>query len=792
MIEWIGWLLGQDWNAFAEGSLSFGASLSWLWLLLGVVLAISGITLLYRKTTSPLSQPLRILLIGLRSIILMILLVALFRPMLTTSKVLPQESFLAVLVDDSQSMSLLDEGESETRSHRVQEWLFDSDNTLERLQENFRVRTYRFTDSTQRTLGPDDLTQQGVHTAIGQSLAHVTTELRELPLSGIVLLSDGKDNSNADPLVNAATLKSLNVPVFSIGVGPETVRKDLELVDVQASPTVMEGSIFEIHAFIRHQGFEGREIELNLTTSSNDIRSDSEQPTTETSSTPVPDAETTVVSKTVTLGRGGIPQRYTLEFAPSPGKQVYTLRLPHENDELTTFNNQRSVLVNNEKKEVDLVYIEGHPRHEYKFIQRALQEDEALRLATYLQTGPQKFLRQGILSARELAKGFPKTKEELYQYEAIILGDVPQKFFSSGQMDLIRSFVAERGGGFLMIGGSTAFEDDYIDTPIADILPVTLIRSTRLPAELRKGERQGMSPVGEKFKLLLTAEGERAPFLRMGFQGEMNQELWGKMPMLQSINVTGPAKAGASILAEHPTLRYQNRALPVMASQRYGSGRTMALTTASTWRWQMLLPYDDYSHERFWRQVVRWLTLDAPAPLEISLSQETVHLGNTVEIRARVRNKRYQPVNDATVWLQVTDPSGEIQDVPLQWDIEKAGLYVGRVALQQEGIVTFDVTSTTPSQEYDEASLSVLVTPSIAEYSNPHQDVALLRKLAAASNGKYYPFEDAERLFDDLEQLSNTYTVEIQSDLWDMPLVLMLLFGLLGAEWFLRRLKGLS
>ena len=128
---------------------------------------------------------------------------------------------------------------------------------------------------------------------------------------------------------------------------------------------------------------------------------------------------------------------------------------------------------------------------------------------------------------------------------------------------------------------------------------------------------KGDHPTGRKFALRLTTEGQRSMLLRLGVEDEANRQLWRDMPQLQGINVTGRAKPGTTVLAVHPTLQFQGEPLPVLAYERYGRGRTMAIMTATTWRWQMLKPHEDTSHERFWRQILRWLTANTPTPVEI-------------------------------------------------------------------------------------------------------------------------------------------------------------------------------
>jgi uncharacterized membrane protein len=399
-------------------------------------------------------------------------------------------------------------------------------------------------------------------------------------------------------------------------------------------------------------------------------------------------------------------------------------------------------------------------------------------------------LRQGIESPQELADGYPREKEDLYRFSAVIFGDVSKEFFSADQLAMTREFVSERGGGLLMLGGTTALDESYTDTPIADILPVTLLPAAQQPPQLR-GDN-GRQPAGQKFTLRLTPEGEQAALLRLGISDEINRQLWEKMPQLEGISVTGPAKPGATVLAEHSTLSFRGRPLPVIAYQRYGRGRTMVITTATTWRWQMLLPHDDLSHERFWRQVLRWLAAAAPSQVELSLDQDAYAAGEQVRVRLSVADRTYAPVNDASVWLKVTGPDGDIRDIPLQWAIEEDGIYTGTFTAGSEGIHQIEAAATLSSGEVSLAATGFLVAESNAEYIDAGADIGLLQKIAVGSGGKFYADTDVNQLVDDLKRRQKTVTVENQQDIWDIPLVLLTLFTLLTVEWWVRRRRGLS
>ena len=643
---------------------------------------------------------------------------------------------------------------------------------MDELAESFQIRTFRFDKETQRIAGVDDLSEKGTASSIEQALNYVDDQLNGLRLGGLVLFSDGADNSSVDPTRVAKDFGGRQIPIFTVGVGQENIPQDIGIVDVSTAKTVLEGSIFTVQAGINHQGFEGQEIEISIK-----------------------DGEETVASEIVTLGLAGVTRRFDLEVTPErPDLIVYDLEVELQADEIIEQNNTYSFLVDNtEKPALDVLYIEGHPRNEYKFIRRAVEGDDSLRLATYLQTGPEKFYRQGIESSTELSGGFPSTKEELYGYEAIVLGDIEKDFFNNDQLQMIDDFVAERGGGFLMSG---MMDEEFIGTPIADILPLTLIEENFLPSHLRGGIRRGEHPTGELYYPRLTNNGEFAPILRLSGEDDENLNLWRQLPELQGVFVTGRAKPGATVLMEHPILQYQNQLLPIIAQQRYGSGRSMSVNTASTWRWQMMLPSEDQSHEAIWRQMLRWLAVTAPERINIEFDREFYNVGDQVNVSAVVLNDEYEPDNDATLWMQTTAPLEQITDTPMEWDIEEDGVYRANFTVEEEGVFNLlvDVASAAADAEADgsEKRAAFVVTPSLREYNNAEMDSALLGRISQESGGAYFNLSDIDTLPDRVEFTPNAYSREVQIDLWDSPWLLALLILLLCIDWMARRLRGLS
>ena len=758
-------------NALEGGTFSFAYGISPYLFFLFIVLIIIGVWFTYFKTTRQLSMGWKSFFVGVRSCVLIILLFCLLRPVINTLQVSSQETYLGVLIDDSQSMSIEDVEGNITRRAAVEEVLFDG-GLLDELSNSFQVRSFRFDKETQRIAGIDNLSEEGTASSIGQALSYVNDQLNGLPLGGLVLISDGADNSDVDPVIAAQDFGVRQIPIFTLGVGQENIPQDIGIVDVSAAKTVLEGSVFTVEVAVNHQGYEGQEIELSIN-----------------------DGEIMVVSDVVTLGAEGVTRRFELELTPErPELIVYDLNVELQSDEIIDENNSYSFLVDNtEKAPLDILYLEGHPRNEYKFIRRALEGDNSLRLATYLQTGPEKYYRQGIESPTELSGGFPTDKEELYQYEAIILGDIEESFFNADQLQMIEDFVAERGGGFLMSG---MVDEDFVSTPIADMLPISLVEENFLPAHLRGGLRRGEHLTGELYYPRVTNNGEFSPLLRLASEDAENRRLWQQLPELQGIYVTGRIKPGATVLVEHPLLQYQNQAIPVIASQRYGSGRSISVATASTWRWQMMLPSGDQSHETLWRQLLRWLSVSAPERISIDFDREFYNVGDEVNVTATVLNDEYEPDNDATLWMQTEDPLAALTDIPMEWDIEKDGVYRSSFTVEEEGVYSMliDVASAAGNAAADgsEKRAAFVVTPSLREYTNAEMDSGLLARIAEASGGAFFNLADSTDIVSAIEFTPNAYSREIQIDLWDRPWLLALLISLLCVDWIARRMNGLS
>jgi uncharacterized membrane protein len=757
-------------EAILDGRFSFAYGPHPLLTLLMLATLPALVWLLYRRTTRPLSPRWKALLVGLRSAVLLILLLMLLRPMVTIWQVNPQETYLAVLVDDSESMQIQDLAGGQKRLDAVTDALYGGNGILDALSERYQVRTFGFNSELRRVSAAEELSAQGNASMLAQAMRQLNEQLGGLPLSAVVLISDGADNASSDPLVAAREFGARQVPVFTVGVGVEQIPRDVAITEVSAVSTILDNSVFDVSVAITQQGFAARNVRLR-----------------------VMDGDTEVVARTVQLGPDGSSRRYELELAPERREPIlYELVVEELEGEIIAQNNRYQFLVDNsERPPLNVLYVEGHPRNEFKFIRRAAEGDESLRLATYLQTGPGRFYRQGINTPLELSGGFPSRIEELYQYEAVVIGDFGREFFTDSQLSMLQDFVAERGGGLLVSG---MLDDAFADTVLADILPLTMVRSSTLPEFLRGGIRRGSHPAGEVYTPRLTSAGEFSALLRLDSDDATNRRLWSELPTLQGIYITGRAKPGATVLMEHPLLQYQSQAVPVIATQRYGSGRSMQIATASTWRWQMLMPSTDESHQRLWRQKLRWLSQGALERVAINFDKPFYNAGDVVNVTATVLDARYKPDNNASLWLQRTDPMGEIHDASMEWDISEDGVYRSQFVAEAEGVyrVLVDVASAAGTGVETEKRAAFVVTPSLREFNDAGLDAGMLRRISESSGGRYYDLSQIRQLIADIQHVPGAYSREVQQDLWDKPFWLILLITLLCIDWMARRYRGLS
>jgi len=441
-------------------------------------------------------------------------------------------------------------------------------------------------------------------------------------------------------------------------------------------------------------------------------------------------------------------------------------------------NNERETILDVATDRRRILYFEGEPRFELKFLRRAVAKDENLRVVSLVRTAENKYYRIGIDDPLELAQGFPKSADELFAYSGLILGSVEASHFSAEQLTLIADFVSRRGGGLLVLGGRRALtQGGYGATPVADLLPVVLNTKRVDPILSQVSVRPTALGAGHAIGQLATAD-----------QGSLS---WEQLPPLTVLHPLYETKPGASILLEGRAADLA-RPVTVLAEQRFGRGRALVLNAQNTWTWQMHqdMPLEDQTHETLWRQLLRWLVRSVPDTVSVRAATEHPSVNRSVEISAEVLDASFHPRNNAAVQLIVHTPIGDRLELPMNWDASRDGIY--RVELTPEHAGVYEMTVQARSGESlatGKMQLAVgMLTP---DYYGAEMRDAMLRTMAEETGGRFYRADDVGALADELRVSESGVSVQERLPLWDMPVIFLLLMALLGFEWMYRRWRGL-
>ena len=755
---------------FERGDLVLGSPRAVAVLALAAAVGVPAV-LTYARARARTTRRDRIVLASLRAAALALLAVCLLRPTLLVSAAVPQRNVLAILVDDSRSMRIADAGGA-TRGAVAARILGGADSALAKeLGQRFLLRWFRFASDAERVESASALQYDGGRTRLGEALLRTREELAAVPLAGLVVVTDGADNAAGAPDERGvgdalAAMRARGVPVYTVGVGSETWEKDVRLTRVEAPRAATVGASLALTVTVAQRGFAGASVPVV-----------------------VEDSGRIVASRSITLPRDGeaavvrvhVPARET-------GARRLRVRIAPQRGELVAENNERYALVAVRDRREKLLYVEGEPRPEMPFLRRAIADDSLLQLVTLQRTAEDKFLRLGVDDSLQLVTGFPTTREELFAYRGIVLGSVEASFFTADQLRMLADFVSERGGGLLALGGRRALaEGGYAGTALADALPFALdARLAVDPAQLGDaGEVAELRPVP-------TAMGTGHAALQIAPDEAASAARWRALPAVTSVNRIGALKPGATTLLSGEGAAGERQ--PILVWQRFGRGKTIALPVQDTWMWQMHadIAVDDQTHETFWRQLLRWLASDVPDRVMASASADRVGAGEAVTLRGEVSDAAFARVNGDAVTAEVTAPDGRVTALPLAWSVERDGEYRASWSPPSDGMYEVRVTARGERDSLRSLPTFVEAAPPREEFFDAEMRRPLLERIADETGGRFYTPSTASNLPKDVAYTrSGTTTVE-RMDVWDMPVIFMLLVALLGTEWAYRRARGLA
>jgi uncharacterized membrane protein len=688
---------------------------------------------------------------ALETLLAALVLFVVWQPAIVIAELKPQQNIIAVLVDDSRSMSIADSGT--TREQQAVKSL--QDGVLDQLQKRFQTRIYRVDNHLTRVSNLDALKNSvAPATRLGDTLKDFTDETSGLPIGAVVLLSDGADNSGGIDASTISALRSREIPVHTVGFGPEQVPNDVEINDATVAARVMQNSRLSAGVTYHQRGFSGRKATLA-----------------------VRDGDKVLASREITLASDGDVKTEALPFnAGAAGVKSLRFSIDVLPGETNTENNAvtREVDVTSGKRKI--LYVEGEPRWEYKFIRRSEDDDPNVQLVSMLRTTENKIYRQGITDPNELGDGFPSTADVLFQYQAIIVGSVEAGYFTPQQQELMREFVDRRGGGMLFLGGRASLAAGiWQGSALVDLLPVVL------PSSKDTFHRDPATPV-------LTQAGEDSMITRLDDDPSKNEAQWKKLPYMMDYQDAGAIKPGAALLLQ---MRAGGRTLPLLVTENYGRGRTAVMATGGSWRWQMSMPLGDTSYVTFWQQLLRWMIQDTPGQVLATVPNPMIYDDGHIQISADVRDKTYTPAADAQVQAHVIGPNGFSAMVDMQPAPNSPGVFQADFNGDQPGSYVAEVTAQRAGQEIGSDTVTFQRLDGVAENFHTEQNRELLEELASQTGGKYWRPEELSKLPSEIPYSAAGITMRETKELWDMPIIFFLVIALRFSEWFLRRKWGI-
>ncbi len=803
-----------------------------------LALALPTAFLLYRRDLRGLSPRSGRLLLGLRLLLVTLLLVLAADPVYRRREVVTDPGTLLVFVDTSGSSALADPHRGDaaayseaiaigleaapaleqdradavppsaapavervlnaTRSELMR--LALESETLNGLSRRFNLALFGLTGAL-RPLGdleagrlrvppPDGATDLGA-----PIVTEVLARARE-NLAGALLFSDGNHHAPEDPRETLATLHDLGVPLVSVGAGALERPKDLALTEIDATGKTFSGDEIRAQIVVETAGFPNLELPLR-------IEQDGER----------------IAEFTAQIPAGESTLRLPVAFpAGEPGRKRFTVSLPAQPDEAESANNRIDLWIEVLSEKAKVLLLDGSPRWEWRYLREAWRRDENIDLVALLVTPP---------PHHRLPEEFPRAREELYRHDVVVLGDVPPQVFSREQKDDLRDFVTQRGGTLVLIAGPRYLPYAWLDTPIADILPVEPLEPTP-PAGL------GAAIAREGVRLELTTAGERSVITRLVPGLERNGELWELLPAhlwvspVSSVTdgaevlVTAsrdaiPRLPGADLLEESGAAASRAREEflrdrgAVLVTHSHGAGRVLYTGIDSTWRWRYRL--GDELYARYWGQVVRWavserLSIEDPF-VRLGTNEILYPAGAPIRIDALVRDRDGRPFEGGAVHAVISTTGDQ---PPARWPLEpiprsngryRATLAAGDLpdpprpgdaAAFKEYRVRLEVPSLAGYAELPERATAPFVVrlPPDEERRDTVCNATLLEEISTVTGGAFLPLSRLPEVASLFRERPREEEVVVTTAAWDFPLAIAcVLAGLLIAEWVLRKWKDL-
>ena len=745
--------------------MQLGLPIPWWGIAAAIALAAALAWWAYARPPVALKGWQRAVLIAFRLAVLLVLIFLLLRPVRTEPA--PPGGVVALLIDGSRSMAIADIAET-PRLERARAIVRDM--LQPALTETaFEIQTIDFG-----------------HSDLAGALDGVAERVRETDIAGVVLLTDGVDTGAGDALEAAARV---GAPLHVVGLGAEEPGADLEVAALTAGAALAPGSLVDLTVTVVAQG----EAAVRTARAANPADA---APRRELR---LLEDGRLIEARSLTAAGSGTPVVEHFRVSPDTDRPiVYTVEVTGEGEDLVPGNNRRSVLVPPTAEARRILMIEGAPGYEHSFLKRTWQADPGLTVDAVVRKGQndrgeQTFYVQGDTGrSAALMGGYPSTRADLFQYDAVVFANIEAEFFRPEQLDLTAAFVADRGGGLLLLGPSTLRRGAYAGSAFESVLPAGLVERLGLASVDDIGGTEGV-------RMIPTREGLAHPMLRLAATPGETSAAWDAAPPLGGSIRLGPIRPGAVVLAVAPPARGERTERPLIVAQRYGAGRSMIFAGRGAWRWRMLLPSDDRMYETWWGQAARWMTAGARRQVDVTASSSTLTGGpgnpdvdgRRIDVRIDIRDEQFGPVLDADVGVVVTDPAGDLRETDAL-PADEPGQYAASVAAGAvDGIHLVEVTVTRDGATAEEHRAWVLAGGADPELADPWLHPARLERLADAGGGAYFDGSAVAQLPAQVRDAAPPPARRLTREIWHHPLMFLLVLALLGAEWTLRRVWGM-
>jgi uncharacterized membrane protein len=793
------------------------SGMSWLAPLVGFLI-VAGLVLAWSYRASPPGW-VRWVCLVLKLAGLAALAACLLEPMWFGERAKPGANLFAVVVDNSEGLQIKDRGETKTRGEQLKDLVdLQRADWQAALSDTFEVRRYLFDSRLQTTTDFHELAFDGNASGIGTALRTVAERFKGRPLAGVLLLTDGNATDLRGVLPDIPGLP----PVYPVVIGRQEPVHDIAVQQVHVTQSAFEDAPVAIQADVTAAGYRGEPIVAKLVDRASRTVQEQVLDGGKDDETLAFRFQLKPEQKGISFYQVQVAPRSAPLAAPSPAPAAKgTSPAAANTEEATLLNNQRTLVVDRGQGPYRILYVAGRPNWEFKFINRAIQEDKEVELVSLIRVAKREpkfdfrgrsgessnplyrgfgeqspeevqrydqpvLIRLNTRDELELRSGFPRTPEDLYGYHAVVLDDLEAEFFSPDQAALLQKFVSERGGGFLMLGGMESFrEGKYQRTPIGDMLPVYLDHGDATTSS---------GPV----KLQLAREGWLQPWARLRDNESDERTRQDAMPPFLVMNRVQGIKPGASVIATAKDER--GNELPALVVQPFGKGRSAALMLGDVWKWGM---HDAEAHvdmDKAWRQWMRYLVSDVPARVALTVETQTAEAGGAVLLQVRARDAKFQPLDDATTTIEVEPVGFDAKDAahaPIRLQAEPAltepGLYQATyVPRFTGGYKATAVVMNNAGAETGRAEAGWSTDLAAEEFRSLVPNVALLEAIARKTGGEMVTASNLTSFARGLQNHAAPVMETWSYPLWHTPVMFALALACLVAEWGLRRWKGMA